>query len=67
LTPFPLYYLIVLKQVYVAEPPAGATPLAVRSSTRLVLGMLAAAVVVLGAAPALWLDRLQSALRAAGW
>lgn len=59
------YYLQVLKQIYVREAPANAAPLRVRTSTQVVLALLALAVIVLGCAPNLLVGRLLSALKLA--
>lgn len=47
------YYLRVLKQIYVADPVEGADPIQSGLVTRITLGVMAAAVVVLGCDP--WL------------
>jgi NADH-quinone oxidoreductase subunit N len=49
------YYLRVMKRMYVAEPDAGAQPLAPQMFLKLLAGLLAAAIVVLGCAPHLLL------------
>ena len=49
------YYLQVLKQIYVAAPPDNAPQFSVPLATKIVLLLLAAAVVVLGCAPNLLL------------
>lgn len=54
------YYLLVLKQAFVAEVPTDATPIMCRRSTTVVLILLATAVVVLGCAPNLLLRLLAS-------
>lgn len=60
------YYLQVLKQVYVAPPPPENGALTCPLGTRLVVGVLAVAVVVLGLAPELILSNLRKALTLAG-
>jgi len=61
------YYLQVLKRIYVTDAagsaPAGRAPV----SAQVVLGMLALGVVALGCAPGLLLDKLQAAVKAAGF
>jgi NADH-quinone oxidoreductase subunit N len=52
------YYLQVLKQIYVAAPPDNAPQISVPLATKIVLALLAAAVVVLGCAPDLLLHWL---------
>ena len=52
------YYLQVLKQVYVAAPPAEQTEMRTPMTTRVILALLAIGVVVLGCAPNLLLGRL---------
>ncbi len=61
------YYLQLLKQVYINEAPATAAPLVTPLLARLAIGLLALAVVVLGCAPDLLLQRLVEAIQAAGW
>ncbi len=63
------YYLQVLKQIFVVEPPVdpnatacACTPL----SCRIALGLLALAVIVLGCAPDLLVGRIVEAVRLAG-
>ena len=52
------YYLQVLKQIYVADPPACAPEISVPTATKIILVLLAAAVVILGCAPNLLLSWL---------
>ena len=52
------YYLQVLKQIYVAAPAANALEISVPLSTKIILVLLAAVVVVLGCAPDLLLHWL---------
>jgi NADH-quinone oxidoreductase subunit N len=61
------YYLQVLKQIYVADPPADAPFASVAPATQVVLALLAAAVVVAGCAPEWLLSRLLAALQGAGF
>jgi NADH-quinone oxidoreductase subunit N len=57
------YYLLVLKQVYVApEPASGAAHAPVSATSRVVLLLLAAGVILLGCAPDLLVGRIVSAL-----
>jgi NADH-quinone oxidoreductase subunit N len=60
------YYLRVLKQIYVAEPAADAVPVRASVLSRIVLALLSLAVVVLGCAPNLLIDKLVQAIRLAG-
>ena len=53
------YYLQVLKQIYVQEPAAPVAPIKMLPSTRLVVGGLATAVLVLGCLPDLLLRHLR--------
>ncbi len=57
------YYLQVLKQIYVSPAPEAAPALRPSLASRLALGALALAVVVLGAAPQLLLDPLAAAIQ----
>jgi NADH-quinone oxidoreductase subunit N len=52
------YYLQVLKQIYVAEPPANAVPLPATVPFQVGVALLALGVVVLGCAPNLLVGRL---------
>ena len=61
------YYLRVLKQIYVAEPAADAVPVRASVLSRIVLALLSLAVVVLGCAPNLLIDKLVQAIRLAGF
>ena len=60
------YYLLVLKQAYVAEAPADAPALRVSRATQCAVVVLAVAVVVLGCAPGLLLEKLAVAIKLAG-
>ena len=60
------YYLRVLKQIYVTEPAADAVPVRAPVLSRVVLALLSLAVVVLGCAPNLLIDKLVQAIRLAG-
>lgn len=60
------YYLQVLKQIYVAEPPPAAPPLAVPVLTRLAIVLLTVGVIALGCAPHAFLGRLPLALNLPG-
>jgi NADH-quinone oxidoreductase subunit N len=60
------YYLQVLKQIYVAEPPVGTASAPVPVISQIVLVLVALAVVVLGCAPNLLLGRLVGAMSLAG-
>ena len=61
------YYLQVLKQIYVIDPAVGAGALNVPISSRMVLSLLAAAVVLFGCAPNLLIAALQHGIAAAGY
>ncbi len=56
------YYLQVLKQIYVADVPADAGEWRVSVFSQIVLGLLAAGVILLGAAPGWLLSLLRQAL-----
>ena len=60
------YYLQVLKQIYVADAPTGASKLRVPVLSQVVLGLLAAAVILFGCAPNLLVGVLQDCIKAAG-
>ena len=60
------YYLLVLKQVYVAEPVAEATPLRPSLLLQALLVLVALAVVILGCAPNLLLGPLSIAVGLTG-
>jgi NADH-quinone oxidoreductase subunit N len=60
------YYLQVLKQIYVADPPAAESPSRSPVLPQVVLTVLAAAVVLLGCAPNLLIGRLVEAVKIAG-
>lgn len=57
------YYLNVVKQLYVADPPVGSGPLQVTILSQITLVLLAAGVVVLGCAPTLILNLIQDAVQ----
>jgi NADH-quinone oxidoreductase subunit N len=61
------YYLIVLKQIFVADAPAGPPAAPAPVASQVAVAVLALVVVVLGCAPDLLLDRLSSAIKAAGF
>ena len=60
------YYLMVLKQIYIAEPAAG-TQRPMPVFTQVVLAVVALAVVVLGCAPDLMVRHLTTAIHLAGF
>lgn len=60
------YYLQVLKQVYVANPPPNSNSLKVPAASQISLCVIAALVVLLGCAPGLLLARVTEAIRLAG-
>ena len=57
------YYLLVLKQAFVADPPPGAPPLDIPLPARAALAVMALLVVILGCAPRLILDSLRAAMQ----
>ncbi len=57
------YYLQVLKQIYVAPAPQGQGSLAAPMSTRVVLGLVALGVVLLGCMPDLIVGRVLAAMQ----
>lgn len=57
------YYLNVVKQLYVADPPVGSGSLQVTILSQITLVLLAAGVVVLGCAPTLILNLIQDAVQ----
>ena len=59
------YYLQVLKQVFVREPPAGARPVTVLPGTQLLLILMAFCVILFGCAPDLLVSKLLLAYEAA--
>jgi len=59
------YYLQVLKQIYVAPPPAGVSTLQFNLLSRVAILLLALAVLVLGCAPNLVLSRILAAVKTA--
>ena len=61
------YYLQVLKQIYVAPVGPDPTPIVVSASTRGLLVLLAAGVVILGCMPNLLVSRLVAAIGVAGF
>ena len=60
------YYLRVLKRLYVTDTPAEAAPIRVPLFSQIVIGLLAAAVVLFGCAPHLLLDWIVAAAKASG-
>lgn len=58
------YYLQVLKRIYVEHPPADSTPIKVPILSQVILCVIAASIVVLGCAPNLLLQLIQSAIGA---
>jgi NADH-quinone oxidoreductase subunit N len=60
------YYLQVLKQIYVADVPAGTEELRVPVLGQVVLGLIAAGVILLGCAPNLLVGVLHASVKAAG-
>src|SRR5204862_187749 len=60
------YYLQVLKQIYVIEPAAAASPIPVGLPMRVAIATTALGVLILGCAPGLLLDRLLDAIKVAG-
>ena len=60
------YYLRVLKQVYVAAPPASAHPIDAPILHKLLVGFLAASVIALGCAPDLILTQILNVIHASG-
>jgi NADH-quinone oxidoreductase subunit N len=61
------YYLQVLKQIYVADVPAGAPELRAPVLSQIVLSVLAFAVVLFGCVPNLLVGALQDCISAAGF
>ena len=60
------YYLQVLKQIYVGAAPADAPMIQTKVLTKSVIALLAFAVVLLGCAPDLILQKIIPAVKAAG-
>jgi len=60
------YYLQVLKQIYVVTAPASAHSGTAPLSSKIVLALLAIAVVVLGCAPNLLVGKVLAAIKLAG-
>jgi len=60
------YYLLVLKQIYVADAPTGAQKIRVPALQQVVLALLAAGVILFGCAPELLVGALQRAMAASG-
>lgn len=60
------YYLLVLKQIYVVETPAGIPPMKAGWGANVAVGLLAATVLVLGCLPSLLLNKFQTGLKAIG-
>ena len=61
------YYLQVLKQIYVAPAPEGQPETAAPASSRVLLGLLALGVVVLGCRPDLLVAPLLASTQAFGF
>jgi NADH-quinone oxidoreductase subunit N len=61
------YYLQILKQIYVVPVPSGQGEIRVPVSSRIVLGLLALGVVLLGCLPNLLLGRLLASIQAVGF
>ncbi len=61
------YYLRILKRVYVADPPAEAGEIESSLLLRVIVGLLAGGVVVLGCAPDLILTQILNAIHASGF
>jgi NADH-quinone oxidoreductase subunit N len=61
------YYLQVLKQIYVVDSPVKAPALHTPMASKVALSLLAAGVLVLGAAPNLLLERLLAAIKSVGY
>ncbi len=60
------YYLRVLKSAFVADSPEGATEVRSTVLMKLVVGLLAAAVIALGCAPDLILSQILKVIQASG-
>jgi NADH-quinone oxidoreductase subunit N len=60
------YYLRVLKSAYVADPPAKTSEIKSSLVQRVIVGLLAGGVVVLGCAPDLILTQILNAIHASG-
>ncbi len=60
------YYLRVLKSAFVADPPEESSPIQSSLLTRLLVGIIAAGVVVLGCAPDLILNQILKVIQASG-
>lgn len=61
------YYLQVLKQVFVVDPPKGEPAVVADSATRWVVGLIGVSVVFLGCWPDWLLSRLAAAIQLAGY
>lgn len=61
------YYLQVLKQIYVADAPAGSEAVAAPPIGTVAVALLAAGVLALGCAPDLLLGKLMAAIKLAGF
>ena len=61
------YYLQVLKQIYVADAPVDAAPLKVSPVSQAVLCVLALGVILFGCAPGLLVEKLEAAIKLAGF
>ncbi len=60
------YYLRVLKSAFVADPPAESTPIQSSLLLRLLVGVLAGGVIVLGCAPDVILNQILKVIQASG-
>jgi NADH-quinone oxidoreductase subunit N len=61
------YYLQVLKEIYVAEPPAGAPLIRATAPFMVAVVLIALGVVALGCAPDLLVGKLSAAIQSAGF
>jgi NADH-quinone oxidoreductase subunit N len=61
------YYLQVLKQIYIIEAPAAASPGPTPVASQVAMALLALAVLVLGCAPNLLIGTLAAAIKSAGF
>ncbi len=61
------YYLQILKQIYVVPAPAGEQEISVPISSKIVLGLLALGVVLLGCLPNLFLGPLLASIQTVGF
>lgn len=60
------YYLRVLKQIYVADAPAGSGPLPVPATAQVALGLMAGGVILLGCFPGVLVEPLAALFLLAG-